>query len=149
MITIDNDYMINERGYDLRANLKEHDNPSNIADIFLKQLSYRIYDFIIANSVNFNSRKQIDAYLEVDEERIEDFRRALAEQAVYLIVNGDPSVMMAPESVSQADWRSMRVSPATIDILKRLQFLRTVVSEEEYVYDCKSWKDIFDPTRNW
>lgn len=149
MITIDNDYLINERGLDLRANLKEHDNPSNMADIFLKQLSHRIYDYIIANSINFDNRKQVDEWLQADPDRIDDFKRALAEQALYLVINGDLT-LIAPEGESYNEWLKKRISPATTHILNNMGFLRTAISDQEvFLNDRRTRKALFDPTRNW
>ncbi len=148
MITIDNDYMVNERSFDCIANFKRYDNPSNMANIFLKQLSYRLYDYIITNSVKYDKRSQIDEYLQKNEERVEDFKRALAEQALYLITNGDPTLTI-PDTRSYSDWLSIRLSPATEDILRNLGMLRRTMSEEEIFYDSSFVKEIYDPTRNW
>lgn len=135
MITIDNDYLINERGLDLRAHLKEYDNPSNMAEIFLKQLSHRVYDFIVNNSAIFDTQEKVDNYLNADPKRVEIFKRALAEQTLYLVINGDFTVLAPDPGVSYNDWLRRRISPATVDILKRLGFLRQVVSDQEVYWN--------------
>lgn len=149
LITIDNDYLINERGFDLRANLKEYDNPSNMAEIFLKQLSHRVYDFIINSSVNFDNRKQVDEWLQADPDRIDDFKRALAEQALYLVINGDLTLIAPEPGENYNDWLKKRISPATENILSNLGFLRATISDQEVFYDRRTRKALFDPTRNW
>lgn len=135
MITIDNDYLINERGLDLRAHLKEYDNPSNMVEIFLKQLSHRVYDFIISNSVNFDTREQVDKWLQANPNRIDDFKRALAEQALYLIVNGDFTLLAPEPGDSYKEWLRKRISPATEYILSNLGFLRTTISDQEVYWN--------------
>ncbi len=148
MIIIDNDYMINERACDVRSILKVKNNASNIAEIFLKQLSYRVYDFVITNSVNFMKRSEVDIYLEQNEEWQEDFKRALGEQALYVLSNGDLAQMLPDGQFDYVQWQKMRMSPATIDILKNLGFLRRTMSDQDLNYN-RDYIELFDPTRNW
>lgn len=147
MYQIDNDYMINERALDVRANLKLKNNASNIAEIFFKQLALRMYDFVMRNSINFASREKVDEYLAYNQDWIEDFKRAQAEQALYMLSNGDLSLMLPDGTIDYATWQKMRVSPATMDILRQLGLLRTVVSEQELY--AKSLQSQFNPHRNW
>lgn len=148
MYVIDNDYMREERALDVRSSLKVKDNASNIAEIFLKQLSYRVYDHIVRNSANFSKRIEIDNYLSQDDERVEDFKRALAEQTLYVLSNGDLTLMLPDGQFNYSDWQKMRISPGTVDILKNMGFLRTTISDQEMFYDDPINK-LFDPTRNW
>lgn len=146
MIIIDNDYMINERAVDVRSILKTRSNSSNIAEIFLKQLSYRVYDYIIRNSINFSNRLEVDCYINKRPEWEEDFKRALAEQALYVLNNGDLTLILPDGSINYSDWQKMRMSPATIDILKNMGLFRTVISDQEIFYD--KMDKLFDPYRN-
>ncbi len=149
MYVIDNDYMINERALDVRSSLKIKDNASNIAEVFLKQLSFRVYDYVIKNSANFSKRIEIDNYLETDLDRVDDFKRAIAEQTIYVLSNGDLTLMLPDGNFNYNDWLKMRMSPATIDILKNMGLLRSSVSDDELFYDRDSISRLFDPTRNW
>lgn len=149
MYVIDNDYMVNERALDVRSKLKTQDNPSNISEIFFKQLALRLYDFILRNSVNFNRRSEVDKYIAQSSDYIDDFKRAMAEQALYIFSNGDMSVMLPDGTFDYNTWMKMRVGPAALDILNQLGFLRSIAGDQEVFYEENSIHRLFDPTRNW
>jgi hypothetical protein len=118
--------MINERALDVRAKLKIKDNPSNIAEIFFKQLSNRIYDYVISNNLRYTSEEEIDDYLNQSEKKIETFKRALAEQAIYLFSVGDTNYMLPDESarwIGLDGWFKLAVCQAAVSILNRLGIL--------------------------
>lgn len=128
MIIIDNDYMINERAIDVRAKLKIGDNASNIAEIFFKNLSLRVYDYVINNNIKYKTRFAIDSYLDTLEKQ-EDFKRALAEQAIYFLSVGDTSLML-PDDVARwighDGWNKLGFSESARNVLKQLGLLYVI-----------------------
>jgi hypothetical protein len=126
--------MVNERALDVRSVLKPKDGAGNIVDVFLTQVTLRVYDHIISKSVNFARRSEIDAYIGQDEERIEDFKRAIAEQVIYLVSVADLNYILPDGTVNYAQWKDMRICPQTSDILKNMGFLRLVIGDGEMFY---------------
>lgn len=134
MIIIDNDYMVNERGLDVNLILKPKDAVGNIADVFLKQVALRVYDHVIRNSANYSNRAEVDSFLFQDEERKDDFKRAIAEQVIYLVSVADLNYILPDGTTNYAQWKEMRICPQTSDILKNMGFLRRIISDQEMFY---------------
>lgn len=124
MIVIDNDYMINNRGLDLQARLKVKDNQSGAVRIFCEQLSFRLYDYILGNSTRFGSYAEVDSFINQLNKFDKDmYKRALAEQAIYILSQGDINYLRPDGSLNYGQWQSMRICPQTKDIIRNLGLL--------------------------
>lgn len=124
MLVIDNDYMINNRGLDLQARLKVKDNQSRAVHIFCEQLSFRLYDFILGNSTRFRSYEQLDTFIDqLSHFNKEQYKRALSEQAIYMLSRGDLNYIKPDGSVNYSAWKNTRICPQTADILRNLGLL--------------------------
>lgn len=125
MLVIDNDYMINNRGIDMHARLKVNDNQSGAVRIFFEQLSFRLLDYILINSTRFRDYEQLNNYIDSMNDFSKDqYKRALAEQAIYMLSMGDMNYFRPDGTINYELWQEMRICPQTRDILRNLGLLK-------------------------
>mgnify|MGYP001258075110 CR=1 FL=1 len=125
MLVIDNDYMINKRGIDLHARLKVKDNQSGAVQIFFEQLSFRLLDYILTSSTRFADYEQLNKHIDnMSDFAKEQYKRALAEQALYLLSMGDINYLRPDGTINYEIWQQMRICPQTRDILRNLGLLK-------------------------
>ena len=126
MITIDNDYMLNYRSIDLRQKLKHMSNPSRASENFLRELSFRIYDYIIKSSTKFKDYDELERYTDtqMNNREKEYFKRAIAEQGIYMLSVGDINYML-PENprFDISEWQNLSICKQTKDILSNLRLI--------------------------
>lgn len=125
MLVIDNDYMINNRGIDMHARLKVNDNQSGAVRIFFEQLSFRLLDYILTSSTRFTDYEQLNKHIDnMSDFAKEQYKRALAEQALYLLSMGDINYLRPDGTINYEIWQQMRICPQTRDILRNLGLLK-------------------------
>lgn len=125
MLVIDNDYMINKRGVDLRARLKVKDNQSGAVQIFFEQLSFRLFDYILMTSTRFPDYESLNKHInKLSDFDKEQYKRALAEQALYMFSVGDINYLKPDGTINYETWQQMRICSQTKDILRNLGLLK-------------------------
>lgn len=146
MIVLDNDYFVNKRGLDLQARLKTQDNASRAVQNFLEQLSFRIYDYVLSHSTKFRGYDDLDQHIEtLSPLEKEQFKRAIAEQVIYILSVGDTNYIFPDGTVNYSLWKEMRICPQAKDILFNLRLISKAapIGEEDYVYDIYSFDTEF------
>ncbi len=134
MLVLDNDYMTNYRGIDLHSRLKVKDNQSGAVRIFFEQLSFRLYDYVLSHSTRYKDYETVDSYVnQLSNFNQEQYKRALAEQALYMLSQGDINYLKPDGTVNYALWKEMRICPQTHDILRNLGMLqKTALIDDGY-----------------
>ncbi len=124
MIQLDNDYMKNKRGIDLQSRLKIKDNASGAVQIFLEQLSFRLYDYVLSHSTKFKDYEAVDLYIDkLSEFNKEQFKRAISEQCLFILSTGDLNYKLPDGTMNLSYWKEMRICQQAKDIIYNLHMI--------------------------
>lgn len=114
---VSSDDFRNYWGVDLNAELRDNDNVSNKANIFLMIVEDRVMSWIDANTFRNVPWEKLSAF------QLEEFQKAILTQAMYMFRNSDISLDSGydPEKgiiASKEDLDKITISQSVINFLK-------------------------------
>ena len=114
---VSSDDFRNYWGVDLNAELRDNDNVSNKANIFLMIVEDRVMSWIDANTFRNVPWEKLSAF------QLEEFQKAILTQAMYMFRNSDISLDSGydPEKgiiASKEDLDKITISQSAINFLK-------------------------------